>query len=64
MTNSKFFHKKKKNVGLLYEIVIQEITKNILGGSDDKFKNLYSILRKNFHKDSEFWNRSAPTCHL
>lgn len=51
----KSFHKKKKNVGLLYEILVQELTKNILDSNNKLYLEAYQIIRKNFNKDSELY---------
>ena len=48
----KIKHNKKRNTAFLYEIVIREITKNIMNKDEESKRSLINVLREHFNQDS------------
>jgi len=48
-------HNKKRNVGIVYELLLKYITKNILESNKKNAKKGTRIIEKHFHKNSELY---------
>lgn len=53
MQNINFFHKKKRNIGLIYNIIINRMTKALLENNEFDYEKLYKIIKESFGKNSE-----------
>jgi hypothetical protein len=52
MPRTRLFHKKNRNVGLIYEFLVRILTNDVMEGNE-RFKSVARIIKQNFNKDSE-----------
>ncbi len=48
-------HNKKRNVGIIYELLLSNITKNLMEGKKSKAKIASKIIEKHFKKGTELY---------
>ena len=48
-------HNKKRNVGLVYEMLLQFITENVMNNKKNKAKKAVNIIEKRFNKNTELY---------
>ena len=48
-------HNKKRNVGIVYELLVSHMTKNLLTENYDMFEKIKQIIENNFNKDTEIY---------
>ena len=48
-------HNKKRNVGIVYELLVSHMTKNLLSENFEDFTKIKKLIERNFHKKTELY---------
>lgn len=52
---SKIKHNKKRNVGIIYELLVRNMTRALLSENNSKVNKIKSLIEKHFHKKTELY---------